>query len=147
MPVCESCNRRGIWRNGDGSFACSWHKEGRTAVYLGKERRVRLAEWAKNLPNEGTVRLMRDTYLHVALAAAFNGKKRFVDLRDNAQNAGSLQKALILGFIEKETLGYFITKQGREVLYSLFHAQAGKFIKVAYHKNDAWARHAQTHCW
>jgi hypothetical protein len=159
MPVCESCRKQATWRNGDGSFACSWHKDGITAVYLGKNRRVRLAEWAKNLPDEGTVKLMRGTYLHSALLNAFQSKHRFTDLRDNANNASGLQKAMILGLIElfprwqlynDRRLGgneYFLTDIGREAIYTLAHAPANKFIKVAYKKNKAWADHAQVYCW
>lgn len=147
MPICESCNERGTWRNGDGSFACGWHRDKTTAVYIYKGRRQRLAEWAKNLADEGTVRLKEGTYLHHALVNAFNGRHRFTDLRDNAGNAGSLQKALILGLIEQDKGKYYITEVGREALYQLTQATFYKFVKVAYKKHKAWADHAQNFCW
>lgn len=153
--VCESCRNRANWRNGDGSFACSRHKDGMTAVFLGENRRVRFAKWAKHLADEGTVRLKEGTYLHNALVNAFNGKHRFTDLRDNDQNAGGLQKALILGLIEQDKNRfrfsikneYFLTDLGREAVYQLAQVPSHVFVKVAYKKNKTWADHAQNFIW
>ena len=154
--VCETCTNKATWRNYDGSFACRFHREVK-AVHISEHRRDKVARWARNLPNTGTVKLMKGTHLHYTLIKAFNGKHRFTDLQDDDQNAGSLQKALILGFIDKDsnkvfhsakaTGDYFITELGRNVLYMLAYAQERKFIKVPYVKNNVWAEHAQTYTW
>jgi len=140
-----------MWKDPDGLF-CTWHKNGILAEYLGETRRQRLARWARELPEEGTVKLMPHTHLHKALIESYLGNNRFTDVRDNDQNAGSLQKALILGFLQRNEKGrYMLTDLGYQALTILNNADnlkaPGRFANVPYVKDFEWVRHAQTKCW
>jgi hypothetical protein len=134
---------------------CSWHRNGITAVFTGEDRRQTLARWARELPMEGTVKLMPHTHLHKALIESYVGNNRFVDVRDNDQNAGGLQKALILGFLRRDKEGthirYMLTDVGYQAMTILNVADNLKnprhYVDVPYKKNSEWAEHAQTKCW
>ena len=146
------CQRTAWWREPDGRMFCGWHKNGITAEYTGEQRRQRLARWARELPIEGTVKLMPGTYLHTALIESYLGNNRFTDVRDNDQNAGSLQKALILGFLRRdEKRRYMLTDEGYVAMTILNNADtlkyAGHFANVPYKKSTEWAAHAQNFCW